>query len=116
MTTTLSLVRATDPPSMAVEVGLEIVWIAPPPEDTVQVSSWGHSAPLRVYEAQVDPRIDLVCMSVEFGLVVGRAVAGVPRVDPLPPACPHGWLPVAHVLVRPGVHQINPDDIREVRP
>jgi hypothetical protein len=116
MTTSVGLVRATDPPTLAVEVGVEVVVIAPPPEDTIEICAWNHPGPIRMVEQQVDPRVDLVCMTVEFGSVLGRSVAGKPAPAPEPPPCPKGWLPVALVMVRPSVREIHQEDITEVWP
>lgn len=90
------LVRATDPPSLDIWVGPELLRLAGP--------------------AFVNPRIDLVCIKAELGMVFAQALAGIPCASPIAPATPAGWLPVATVGIPPFAMAVYPSNIQEIRP
>lgn len=62
------------------------------------------------------PRIDLLCMTVELGMVHTRAILGAPSGSPCRPCTPAGWLPVGEVFVPSCVQYVTEANIREVHP
>lgn len=107
------LVRATTPPSMAVEVGNQTVEL----EGTVfEMRGWQGNVIWTTTSADAQPRVDLICIAVEFGEVFARALTGVPSGSPCPPAVPSGWLPVATVHIRAYMSCVFPSNIQEIRP
>lgn len=106
------IVRATEPPSMAVEVGTCRVAL----EDGRTVVNMWEGPVLRAVPNDL-PRIDLICIRANGAEVLAKAMTGAPGPLPEPPWLWSGdeWIPVARVRIRPGNRHIYPSDIEEIR-
>lgn len=89
---TTGLAHATTSPSLAIEVGAELLALEP--------------------ADPVNARIDLVCL--QFGYA--QIVTGTPWPVPYAPATPDGWLSIAHVRIPTFATSVSESDITEVRP
>lgn len=90
-----SLIRPTDPPSMAVEIATDVLPIVP--------ADWTHT------------RVDLACIRAERGIVHTRVITGW-RGWPWVPVPAPGWLPIATIHVQCGADAVLAHDIIEVHP
>jgi hypothetical protein len=108
-------VSELDSPGMGVKVGSGLAFV----RDQVLTRM---SGPQEVALAAADdtyPRIDLVCVNVDGGLVssdADSALEGVAGAVPEAPATPEGYVAIAQALVGAAATQILDGDITDVSP